>query len=585
MIKDLQDFISYASITPNLPVSKDEIKAISNSLTAARGVYQKLEAGFTAYNNIHTTELLNQRRYGGEVLYRWKNKLTKEFKDTGRTGNVEEWVNEQIETTYKDEIDQEIKDYTINIVESPGWDIGMSTFLFNSGINTNSKLVQIFQKMIDEIRNNILNLTRTKDIELKGLFDNFIKEKGNKKPSQLYKNLLEQDSEGNYYLKGEYKLSFKVEYEKQLNKYNAEKSTIRSKYGENSPEYKKLYKQSSFKTWIENNTESITVGDKVTKIPILKWRNDLSNLSQVEKDTLLEFRKITDDSAKQTFGINSLTSEYMFGKPYYRLPAITKSDFERVLEGNTKGVLTDKWKDLTEIRTDDVGYEESKTDINNNPLYQIKVHYRGDISPENQSLDLFTLYRLEYKNGVNFEEKHKKESDLKNLVDVAKDKKYYRTAGIRVPVIGKFIKHNKTTTIEGTESNTYKKLVSLLETNLYDTIHKHAPKVGKVDLNKAVRLANSWTGMVGMAFNEVAAATNVLNGNAQLFLEKIGKTSMTGKSIMNAEKIYFSNLKSTVQDSNKAIKDSFVNQVNEMFDTWGTVSVSAKQAFILIYIM
>ena len=565
LIGGMTKFIADAKAnSEGLPITRDDLNTISETLSTAEGVYNTLEKDFHAHLKKGALKKFINRKFATKVIYNWKQKLSKEFDDLGYTGNKISWINNAMNTTYKVAIDKDVEDYVRNIIESPGFDISMASKLFLSGINTNSKLIQIFQSLINEIRENILTKTRTKDLELKTIFDKFIGEKGNKKPSELYKNLLEFDKNGKAYLKGEYKIEFKEAYEKAREVWLQEKKD------------KVKYKNSTLAKFINNNTNDID--GKL--IPIDKWKNKLSDLTESEREALIEFRNITNETDKRTFGGQSLKSKYLFGQPYYSLPAITKSDLERVLEGNSKGILTDKWQDLTKLRTDDVGFEEQNTAMNGNPIYRIKVHYRGDLTPDQQSLDLFTLYRLEYKNGVNYEEKHDKEMELNTLVDIAKNKEYYRTTGLRVPVLGKFINRNKQLLIKGNESNTYKRMISLMESNVYDIMHKNAGKLGPLDTNKVIRVMNGWTASVGMTLNEVTAAANVLNGKAQLFLEVIAGNYITKSSLAKAEKLYFQKLPENLKDINSPVKSSFTNQLNDMFDTWGTVSVTAKQAFL-----
>lgn len=567
LVEGLQSFISSAKVKSNLPITKDELNTLADVLETSKGLYGRLESEILAFKKEAFIEANSNRKFASEVIYKWKDRLSKEFDKLGYSGNKSSWINNQMMTTYKDEIDADVRSYVVNLVETPEFDISRFTSLFVSGINTNSKLVQLMQKMINNIRENILKRSLTKDYELKSLFDRFITEKGNKKPSELYKNILEYGKDGTPYLKGTYSIKFKEAYEEAKDKWDKEKLD------------KIPYKKSSLFKFIEANT----VKDKNGKMkPIKKWYNDLSNLSKIEKEVLEEFKNITINTNKQTFGKQSLITKYLFGEPYYTLPSVTKSDLERVLEGTGKGIITDKWKDITSIRSDEFGYEtyeEKNNKINGDPLYQIKVNLRGNIENDQRSLDLFTIYRLEYKNGVNFEEKHNAENQITTLVDIAKNKDFIRGEN-RLPVLGRFINRNNILLEKGENSNTYKRLRSLMEANVYDILHKNAGKIGGFDKNKIVRTLNGWTASVGMTLNEVTAAANVLNGKAQFFLEAIAGNYMTKKSIAKAEKIYFNKLSENLKDINSPIKTSFVNQVNDMFDTWGTVSVSAKQAFI-----
>lgn len=583
LVEELTKFISDAAIEDNLPISAEELKKLRKSLSISSGKYDTLKADFSAMRKKALVQKLNNRKYATEVLYKWRQKLKKKHRDMNIHENVDSWVNRQMETAYKDEIDKDVEENARKLVNDPDFDISLATHMFNSGINTNSKLVQIMQKLIDQIRAAIVEKTRSQDIRMKQLFDKLIAEKGNVKPSKLYENIIERDADGRAMLKSDYKYEFKETYERLLQEYNAEKKAIEEKFGKGSAEFRMAYANSEFKKWVDANTVTkIDEFGQEETLPSDKWKNDLSTLSEAELDVLTEFRQILKESHARTFGIGSLISRPLFGQQFYSLPSITRTDMERILEGDSKGMVKDKWKDLTSIRIDDVGYEteEKNVDLSGNPIYNVKVNFRGQIEPDQQSIDLFTMMRLEYKNGVNFEEKHKAEMEMTTLVEISKEKAYYRTSGIRIPLIGKHIGRNAKLLIKGRESNTYKRMVSLMESNMYDILHKNAGKIGPVDTNKAVRMLNGWTASVGMTLNEVSAVANVLNGKAQLFLEAVAGDYIKGASIAKAEKIYFQNMKSNMADINSPVKTSYTNQINEMFDTFGLISVSSKQAFI-----
>jgi hypothetical protein len=581
LITEISDFISKAYVADNFPISREDVINLQEELANATKDYNILKANIKNMKEKFTVNLLNNRKYASEILNRWKNKLQKQHFELGITENQLSWVSRQMNTTYKDEIDADVKENANSLVNNVDHDITTLTGWFVSGISTNSKLVKIMQNVVNTVRENIINRNRTKDFELRPLFDNFIKERGNKSPSEMYANMLEYDSEGNAYLKGDYTLEFREIYEKQIKDYHLLKETTKAKYGVNSKEAQTFYENSEFKKWTDNNTVTLTdeLGEEY-KRPIDKWKNDLSKLSEAEREAILEFREITKTTKKQTFGIQSLLSKSLFGGFYYSLPAVTKSNLERVLEKQVAGSIKDKFHDLTKIRPDDLGYETIKTDLAGKPIYDVKIHYRGKLEPNQQSLDLFSLYRLEHRNGVNFEEKHEAEANITTLVEIAKNKEYYNHTSTRIPFLNVTIKRNKEAKIKGQDSNTYKRLVSLMETNLYDILHKDAGSFGKLDTNKIVGVLNGWTAKLGMWINEVAASVNVLNGKSQLFLESISGTAYTVKSLAKSEKIYFQHIKDNIKDLSNPVKLSYTNQLIEMFDTFGTISVSAQQAFL-----
>jgi len=581
LIEEISDFVSKAKADEHFSISREDIIKLQNDLSIAKGEYDALKKDIQSMKEKFATNLLNNRKYASEVLHKWEIKLGKKYNTLGLKENKTNWVGRQMNTIYKEEIDADVKENANKLVNNVDYDITKLTGLFVSGISTNSKLIKIMQNLVNEVRGNIIKTIRNKDFELKPIFDKFVKAKGNSSPSVMNKNILEYDKDGTAYLKGDYKLEFRELYQTKLKDYNAEKIAVESKFGIASSEYQKLYIDSEFKNWVDNNT--ITISDEMGneyKRPIDKWKNDLSKLPIEDREVIEAFRKISQDSNKSTFKIQSLISKPLFGGRYYSLPVATKTDLERVLEKQVVGTIKDKWYDLTKVRPDDIGYEIINTDLAGKPIYNVKIHYRGKLDPSQQSLDVFTLYRLEARNGISFEEKHNAETNVNMLVDISKHKEYYRSTGTRVPFLNININRNKEATKKGEESNTYKRMISLMESNIYDILYKDAGKTGKIDNNKAVALAIGWTAKVGLWMAGVAGSVNVLNGKAQLFLETIAGTSITRRSLGVAEKNYFKDIKANMQDLTNPIKTSFTNQVNEMFDTFGTISVKVEQAFI-----
>lgn len=592
-INQIQDFLNSAFASDEeLPITVEDYTLMEESLKSAKSNYDDLRSKFDKFMRKGMRQQLYNRKYAYEVIAKREAKYRKQHAQLELKEPVENYISRMMNEVDKDEIDAEVKKHIDDIIENPQFDITWATGYFNSGLNTNSKLVQLFMTIISDTRNNIIERGREKDFEMRDLFERFVEGKENMKMSELYKNIYEQDANGVYYIKGEYSIKFKDEYQKHKTKYEEDLAKAKDKYGSNSKQYRNAYKESEYKKWRDKNTVT-TPDNKV--IPTDNWKNDMSSLTPVEKEVLDYFVNSTKESHKQTFGFRSLI-ETGLGVEFFRMPSVTRSDLERVSEGSLKGIITDKWRDVSEaIRPDDVGYEQEKVDeqekkkkgiyqsigLDKQPIYKIRVNFRGEMQPDQQSLDLFTVYRLEIKNGINYEEKHNVESTIKMLVDISKHKEYFRSNGMdRIPVLGKFIKRKKQLMVKGEHSKTYERMVGLMEQNVYDIMHKHAGKLGKLDLNKTVRVLNGYTAALGMTVNEVTAAANILNGKAQLFLEMVAGTFIKAQNLAKAEKIYFATMLENLKDISAPIKSGFANQLNEEMDTFGTVSVSARQGFI-----
>lgn len=547
-------------------ISKEEIINITNELKNITGSHAILEEKFNSVVKDIVKSELTDKKYASEVITKWRNKLAKEYNPNTTSLSKTEWIVNQLNTVHNEEINNDIESYVNELVEGIGNDISSFDKLLFSSVNNNSRLIQFFQKVISGVRTKIVEKTRSKDIEMKSLFDKFIKEKGNKKPSELYKNLLEFDSTGKAYLKGEYQVKFREEYIKVYNERNHALTK-----GRGSEEYRKADK--ALKTWLDKNT--IKIDNEF--IPAPKWKSDFSKLSETEKEVLKEFTNIIEITNKQTFGKNSLIRT-SYGAKFYTLPAVTISSLERVLEGKVKGAIQDKWKDLTEIRPDDIGYKERLLTGKGDPLNAIRVHYRGDVLPNEQSLDLFTIMRLEFINGINFEEKQKKQLLLEGIVDIAKNKDYQLTQkGSGIPIVNKFAQRRPTATFRGIESNEYKRLKTLLDQSVYDIFHEDAGTIAGKDVNKLVNGVNSWAASLGMTLNYFNAPVNILNGEFQMLIERMGGNHIDKKSLAKAHSLYTKDMPNLMKDLGQPIKTSFVNQVNQLFDTFGGFTVDQKE--------
>ncbi|HPF83771.1 MAG TPA: hypothetical protein PLV83_06390, partial [Bacilli bacterium] len=266
---------------------------------------------------------------------------------------------------------------------------------------------------------------------------------------------------------------------------------------------------------------------------------------------------------------------YQFKGLFYELPKITKSDLERVWSGDAKGIVKDKFTDLTTLKPDDVGYVYVQTDLQNNPVKRLQIYYRdksGNFDNKSQSYDLANIYRLEFENGAIFKARKDSEMILKSLIEIAKNKQYNQKEGTTKV---KQLLSNKYNLVDGSKSNTYKMMTNMMESKFYDMMNRSNTKIGGVDLNKAVRFINSTSAFLDLSLNIASGTANVINANAQLFLESFLKGQfIKASSIKKAEKIYLNDMHKIVGDLTRPVNHSFVNQLMEYFDTRGNLRLN-----------
>lgn len=570
VIKELEDLL--ANIKENRTqdvISAEELNRMIKEVSEVKGKYEMLNKRVYNMKTNYMKDFLSDIKYFPELVTKHRERLRKEHTATKNPEPLKSWTTRMMNTRDKPLIEKELAIVVDEFISDPIVDIGGSNVWFNSAINTSSPIIQIAQQMFSELKNDRAKIERTKDQEFKKLWEKLVEEKGTNAIDKLYKNILEVDKEtGQSYYKGEYKLEVLKLIDKQNVLREEAKELVKSK-GINSKEYKDVKKKIE-----ELEAANFVKIDGKFQVRD-KWKNDMSTLSDTEREVLAFFKEVIDTSNRQTMRTQSLV-KYVKNAKFYELPKVTKSDAERVWDKGVKGIVKDKWNDLTKVRVDDVGYYEVNVDTDNNQIKDLRIHYRDSqahpMDPKDQSLDLMTITRLEFKNGNTFNIRNKAEMKFTLLSDLAANKKYYQKEGTR-----KVFNRNdkKLNVIEGTHSNTAKMMNNMLEAQLYDMFHKTGTKIGNVDLNKAVGFINGINSFIGLSLNVASGTANVVNANAQLFLESFVKGQfITADSIKKANTLYGQDLHNTMKDNLNPIKYGFVNQVNELFDVQGLFNLS-----------
>lgn len=592
LLDEIKSTLSSASIkkTSLTEDNKSDIDAIKNVIRGFESKHSEIKELFIEAKKEQSIAILSNPKYNTKVETDFRKKLQQEYKDKNITGeSMNEYVSRMMNTRDKLKIQNALLDSAEEIANNPTFDItAMSKTLFDP-LNTNSRLIEIVTSIINTVRDTIITDFNNKDFQIGKLFKSFIKESGNKKPSSLYSNMYEKDSNGNYFLKGEYKIEFRDKYIAEYIPLQKTLDSIIEKYTDEGLSKSQMRKESDYneafdarKKWLSENTitdPSDALG--LTWIPAEKYKN--TSLTGIEKKVLDEFKNITLDSNKKTNGKNSLIRRIKNngkGIEFYRLPSMTKSDFERTLELDTKGLVKDKITDLTTIKPDDIGFSREAVNNKGEELRHVRVHYRGNIDTNQQSLDLFTMYRLEYLNGLNYSEKTKEENNLLLLKDISRNKQYIKkSARTGKALVNVFSNREATVLTEGQFSNEFARIEGLLESNLYDIMNKHAGTILGADVNKLVRSVNGISASIAMSLNLASGTANVFNGMTQLFIESMGSQFVSKKSLLKAELAYGKDLPNILADLSNPTKVSRTNQILQMFDSFGGFS-PAEQEFI-----
>jgi len=573
-------------------IPKGDILKIEQDIIKATGTYSFLNKEMFSIMKKGMKFKLNDIKYFPQVEKKHRDRLNKEHKDSHIPENKQTWVMDKMLNRDKDLIQQDLDTYIEELLENPMMDIANFNVNWQSSVNISSTFVQIMNQMLVQLDNERIKIEKEKDAEFQKAFNELVKEKGTNDITKLYENILRFDKNGKPYLKSDYKVEFytevhlkiremRAEYDKKIAQKRLDIKEIPKIHGYQSAEYIAAQKELSslikeklkvVKTFenqhMDFNSEGELIGIKD------KWKENLSGLSKAEKNVLDLFTDIITLSHKQTYGQQSLIT-FSYGTRFFELPKVTKSDLERLWTGKVGGIIKDKVDNFTKTRPDDVGYTVRKTGLDNQQIYQLKVHYRdvtGEFDNKQQSLDLMSIMRLEFKNGNMYNIRKKAEMDLTFLLDIAKDKDYYEKTGTTKIVNWR---DHKLNIVSGRETNTVKVMTNMLESRFYDIMNHTDTKVNTVDMNKVVGAINRFSALFTLTFNVASGTANVVNANAQLFLESFLKGQhIKASSIAKANAIYGKNLIHSISDISNPINISYVNQLNELFNIRGIFNLS-----------
>jgi hypothetical protein len=571
-------------------ITTKQLDELIDSLSIQKGKYDILSDKMDLFKRKAFAKHINDIKYFPDIEKKNYNRLAKEHRDNNIPENKDIWIARQMNGRDKNIIDQEVMDKINQLLNNPSVDIYYSDVIFSSSINVSDSLVQIMNQMLQEVDNERISTERKKDLEFKKLFEALSAEKGSTNPTKLYENIIQYDKNGQPFLLNEYSPEFYTDVFSKIKEirkeYEAKKEEqwivvkeAEDAYGKTSKQYKAeaakikeiTVKKEALIKEIEVENLELDKKGKFVKIKD-KWLSPKVKLTSAEEKVLEFFKEITETGSKATYGKQNLI-KYAYKAKFYELPKITKSNTERIWVDKGKGIFKDKLEDLTTMRPDDVGYDTRQIGVDNKPITSLRIHYRSNnFNHKNQSMDLMGVYRLEYKNTNTYKIRRKVELELNMLTDIVKNKPFYDKSGTRFRIKSST---NKINVRKGVDTNTFKMMNNMMESKFYDILKKGDIKVGSMDLNKMVAHLNGISSTLALAFNIASGTANVLNANAQLFLESFIKGHyIKAEGIAKANAIFAADLGSSTADLLKPINESFTNQLAEEFNVRGLLNLS-----------
>lgn len=567
------DSIRAGHITPKPDIIK-RIKYIKSSHSSINDDISGLIKDYLRHS-------LNDVKHFSKVEGDWKKKLeityNHTYKNTKNKSHKEKWINEKLQE-FKPQIQKDVNKATDALIDSNAFDISVFAKNLMSGLEINSDIVQMFTGFALEVRDKIIEDVTIVDAELKTVFDEYVKVNGSYNPRKQFKDIIEVDSKGNHFFKGEYKLEFMEKHYELQDKYS-ELSELKDKLKQNPKDTSIIDKIKSLKKITKDLKNDLYISShyKISKVHP-KWLNDFSKVSKSNMKVLNEAYNRLQTANENTYGFNSLVMNVGFvpNTLFYKMPSITASNFELVQSGNAKGLVVDKFKDLTTVKPDDIGHATIKTNSSGEVLKELPIHFRGKIDSKTQSWDIFTMLKLEAHNGIAYKHRSKKEIFMNIFIDMVSGKDFYVTKGTSVTKqFSAYAKRNKEVVKKGGD-NIVPKLRGIMDTFIYDITKKDHGKFGGVDIQKLTGMINGYTGMIGMTMNYHSALVNLAGGYSQFIISAIAKDIISIKDLKKAFAVYHKNTINNAKDLNSSGEDSFVSKINVMFDTFGGQSVGTE---------
>jgi len=584
LLDDIENLIkrSQNDITSTKSI-REGVKEIKTLLSSLKENTEDLKAHFLNVRRSYFIKEFSKPENNIKVVTQFKNKLFTEYKSLNiKSETKEEYFGRMIQTKYKDEYEKALLDNAKKVVYDPSFDITSAERIGTDLLNINSSIINLVANTIGKMRDNIISQYQDSQFKFVKLFDKYSKEKGQNNQSKMYENLIELSQNDEYYLKGDYSIEFLNAVQNKLYPILDQRTQLIQKLTDEGLTKYQIKKHPEIKALGRNiaswfNEHTVKVNDETR--PKAKYKN--KELTGVEKELSDYFKQQTEDNDKDSYDGNISLIKNVFGAKFYKIPSVTKTNLERTLEGDIKGQLKDKWTDLTQIKVDDVNYGEA-VDSNNKERRNVKIGYRGKITSKDQSLDLATVYRKEALNAINYKEKKSNEIKLKLFLEIAREKDYKKQSiGTGKWLQNKFAKNSPGVTFKGEHSQELKKIEGLLETHLYDVLSYSGGKVlgTNMEASKLSSTVNGFAASIAMTANIGSGAVNVLNGLTQMIIESVGGTHFNKTDLLKAEANYNKNIMYILADLNNPIKQSFHNQMLDMFDIFGGFD-TATQEFI-----
>lgn len=262
-------------------------------------------------------------------------------------------------------------------------------------------------------------------------------------------------------------------------------------------------------------------------------------------------------------------------KATYRIPSVSKSGFERVIEKGPLDYINYIRKDSFQELSEDIDrYGETRV---SSGVKIIPLLYSNDMNIGDVSLDLLSSVLKYDSASLVYEAQSKSQPFAESILSIVKETTPKQTDSLGRKTLNKLtekipgISENLKFLNQPEDSNNiYKLLNAFFETQVYGV--KRIPytiKVGstviKIDkLTDMIKGFASKTQIGGLNF--IGGIANSLQANISTAIEAAGKQYLSDKSMLWAKKEYYSHSMDFMNDLRTGVATSFLGQLSELYD-------------------
>lgn len=575
-------------------------------LTAQREIYAKI---MMEKSNMHQTEYIN------DYERQWERLRPQESKNV--------WVKAKMEEN-KEEINGKAYQFYLMLAEKSIKDISSLAGMFVNEKNISSTEIQVISRMMDAADMETSGFMQEEASKIKSNYDNYTKKNSSQNMEEKYSDLIEFDEDGHASLVSRYLPSFNNTYNrltidaKDPEKYNEKfkdvvfdglNYTINGvkkklnigkwakdvsidgplvKYTINKIEYSKsvasVLANEELNDWMKDNTDRVTNSDGMVSIfPKDKWIN--SRYDSVSNDSFLSFFESLANSADKLYESKHSLISNIFTSKIIRLPGITKTSMERVMEGNIGSAAIDKITDMFKRKEDEFELQEEAegdklfrkvfADVTNNEKLNIPIPYRGRLSKSEQSLDLHSIFLMNLEGAKNYEQKKKIEASINAVIDVMGDRMIPDYEGLSL--LAKYHGFSGAGNLQVNKSrselpNDVKKAMDMRENRLYGVKEKSAGSIAGVNIQKGMSTYLGYASNVSLVGNYLNSIINLTSGSISNIIEAAGGETYGFKDWQVAEKAYWSDIKGNLDDIGSSIQTSKTNLLMNYFNVMGSAN-------------